>query len=73
MHWSDVMIQAEKANTIDLKELIAARLNKICSEHMAKSEIARPVSSPESPMKPLQGLDSVQKISALSGSNPAAS
>lgn len=53
MHWSDVMIQADKANTIDLKDLIAARLNKICSEHMAKSEMARPVSSPASPMKTL--------------------
>ena len=72
MHWSDVMIQADKAATIDLRELITARLNKICAEHIAKSEAMRPQSS-AAPLKPLQGLDSIQKFSALSSSPPHAS
>ena len=72
MHWSDVMIQAEKARTIDLRELIQSRMNKICAEHIAKSEAMRPQSS-AAMVKPLANLDSVQKFSALSSSPPNAS
>ena len=67
MHWSDVMIQAEKSRVVEIKDVIQARLNKIYAEHLAKSDMMRPHSS-GSPLKPLSGLDSIQKISAMSPS-----
>ena len=45
MHWTDVMIQAEKSQVMDLRDLITARMNKIRAEHMAKAEVDRPCSS----------------------------
>ena len=35
MHWSDVMIKAEKAKTIDLKSVIQMRLSKIYATHLS--------------------------------------
>ena len=32
MHWSDVMMQAEKSRVIDIRETIMARVNKIQAE-----------------------------------------
>ena len=68
MHWSDVMIKAEKARTIDLKSVIQAKLSQIYASHLAKSEEMRPQSS-VNPIKALQGMDSIQKLSALSPSS----
>ena len=65
MHWTDIMIQAEKSNVTALKDLITARLNKIQAEHIAKSEAGRPASS-AAPFKQLTGIDSLMRISAAS-------
>ena len=61
------MIQANKSRSIDIREVISARLSKIQSEHMAKSDKMQP-NSEVSPVKPLSNFESIQKISALSPS-----
>lgn len=58
MHWTDVMIQAEKSSVTDLKDLISARLNKISAEHMAKSEAMSPGASAQH-FKHLGSIDSL--------------
>jgi len=69
MHWSDVMMMAEKSHTVDLRDLIQARLGKICAEHIAKSDNMRPHSPADSLAKPLAGgFDSLNKFSGLSPS-----
>ena len=35
MHWSDVMMQAEKSRVIDIRETIQARVNKIQCEMLS--------------------------------------
>lgn len=60
MHWSDVMIKADNTTTVDLKNVIQAKLSAIYAEQIAKtkSEQMR-ATTPGSPTKTLQGLESV--------------
>ena len=45
LHWSDVMIQSEKSNIINLREHIQARMNLLSAEYLAKNDGGRPLSS----------------------------
>lgn len=69
MHWTDVMIQAEKSEIVELKDLIQARMNKLMAEHIGKSDTNRPNSSGQ-PAKLLAGIDSHTRISAASPTIP---
>jgi len=45
LHWSDVMIQSDKSNLVNLRDVIQARLNKITAEYLARKDNMRPLSS----------------------------
>lgn len=38
MHWSDVMIKADNTTTVDLKNVIQAKLSAIYAEQIAKTK-----------------------------------
>ena len=74
MHWTDVMMMANKTRVIDLREIIQSRMQTLCSDHIASAPSMSPNATANKPLLKFGsigsavGIDSIQRISAASPS-----